>query len=175
MRSSDARSLLEAERVRLTTVRASLAHDGLDVESQRRSIGELSGSDEHLADVASETAAREAELSLLASVVAELAEVEAALARLAVGSYGTCVQCGRPIADDRLEAVPATQYCVEHQAMAERADAVTADHGCARAMEAEAFAHLDLLPQDDDVVELSAEESAVTQMRPPRSPAEGVG
>ena len=35
-----------------------------------------------------------------------LAAVEAALARLEAGSYGTCVRCGRPIAAERLEAIP---------------------------------------------------------------------
>jgi hypothetical protein len=39
---------------------------------------------------------------------------------------------------------------------------MTADHGCARAVEWEAIAHLDLLPQDDEVIEPSAEESAVS-------------
>jgi RNA polymerase-binding transcription factor DksA len=41
-----------------------------------------------------------------------LAEVDAALARLAGGSYGTCVVCGAPIPAERLEARPSAATCV---------------------------------------------------------------
>ncbi len=44
-----------------------------------------------------------------------LAEVEAAIARLDDGSYGTCVRCGRPIAPDRLDALPWAAQCIECQ------------------------------------------------------------
>ena len=35
-----------------------------------------------------------------------LAAIDAALARLDAGTYGTCVTCGKPIGEDRLEAIP---------------------------------------------------------------------
>ena len=174
MRPSDARQLLAAERERLVRVKTSLEHDGLSEQSQRRSTGELSGSDEHLADVASETEIREEELSLLSTVDAELVAVETALARVDDGAYGRCERCGRLIGDERLVAMPAARYCIEDQQVAERHYAVTADHGCDRLVEVEAFAHLDLLPQDDDVVTLAVEELAVTHSRPPRTPAQGL-
>jgi RNA polymerase-binding transcription factor DksA len=41
-----------------------------------------------------------------------LEEIDAALARLATDSYGICTTCGREIALDRLELVPATPYCL---------------------------------------------------------------
>lgn len=41
-----------------------------------------------------------------------LAAVEAALGRLDDGTYGVCEVCGEPIADGRLEALPATMRCV---------------------------------------------------------------
>lgn len=44
-----------------------------------------------------------------------LAAVEAALARLEAGSYGTCVRCGRPIAAERLEAIPCAAHCIDCQ------------------------------------------------------------
>ncbi|HEU4918667.1 MAG TPA: TraR/DksA C4-type zinc finger protein [Candidatus Limnocylindrales bacterium] len=44
-----------------------------------------------------------------------LAAVEAALARLEAGSYGTCVRCGRPIAAERLEAIPWAAHCIDCQ------------------------------------------------------------
>lgn len=42
----------------------------------------------------------------------QLAEVDAALARLAEGRYGTCETCGRPIAAGRLEARPVARTCM---------------------------------------------------------------
>jgi len=47
-------------------------------------------------------------------VVAErqaLAEIEAALDRIAAGSYGWCEECSRPIARARLAAQPQARYC----------------------------------------------------------------
>jgi RNA polymerase-binding transcription factor DksA len=42
---------------------------------------------------------------------AELRAVDAALARIADGSYGDCALCGQPIAPARLRALPATAVC----------------------------------------------------------------
>lgn len=49
-----------------------------------------------------------------------LEEVRDALQRVADGSYGKCLDCGREIEPARLEAVPWARYCREHQ---ERRDA----------------------------------------------------
>lgn len=43
-----------------------------------------------------------------------LAQVEAALARIAAGTYGRCAVCGEPIAEGRLEARPWTPFCIAH-------------------------------------------------------------
>jgi RNA polymerase-binding transcription factor DksA len=48
-----------------------------------------------------------------AEVQAERAATEAALARVADGSYGICANCGRPIAPGRLEARPTATLCIE--------------------------------------------------------------
>ncbi|WP_080761291.1 TraR/DksA C4-type zinc finger protein [Rhizobium rhizogenes] len=41
----------------------------------------------------------------------ELLAVQAALDRIEAGTFGTCVKCGRPIGEQRLEAVPHTPFC----------------------------------------------------------------
>ena len=43
----------------------------------------------------------------------EIRMIEAALDRIANGSYGTCVNCGETIAEARLDALPATPLCAE--------------------------------------------------------------
>jgi RNA polymerase-binding transcription factor len=50
----------------------------------------------------------------------DLRNVREALARIEVGSYGVCQQCGEPIAAERLEAFPTAQCDLEHQRDAER-------------------------------------------------------
>jgi RNA polymerase-binding protein DksA len=47
--------------------------------------------------------------------IAELTEVEAALARIADGGYGTCTDCGEPIGWPRLNAQPTAQRCITCQ------------------------------------------------------------
>lgn len=43
--------------------------------------------------------------------LAELRAIDAALARVAAGTFGTCVNCGDPIAAERLDAVPHAPRC----------------------------------------------------------------
>ncbi len=43
----------------------------------------------------------------------ELEEIEAALARLADGTYGLCQGCGRAIGRQRLLAIPEARFCLE--------------------------------------------------------------
>jgi DnaK suppressor protein len=50
----------------------------------------------------------------------ELRQVVAALRRVADGSYGLCQDCGEPIDERRLFAMPATAFCTACQAIQER-------------------------------------------------------
>ena len=43
----------------------------------------------------------------------ELSRVEAALRALEDGTYGTCTNCGKPIATERLEALPWVAMCID--------------------------------------------------------------
>jgi RNA polymerase-binding transcription factor DksA len=102
---ADARAQLEAER-----------------SSLRRQLKELLGTgegdepafDEGFAD-SSQVAAEQGEVRALAANLQNLlTEVERALRKLDDGTYGACEECGQPIAPARLEAMPATRYCVQH-------------------------------------------------------------
>jgi RNA polymerase-binding transcription factor DksA len=50
--------------------------------------------------------------TLVRSLEEHLAEIDAAVARVAAGSYGTCERCHGPIPDARLEARPTARTCV---------------------------------------------------------------
>ena len=51
--------------------------------------------------------------ALIKQARTHLAEVDAAQARLAEGSYGLCESCGREIAPGRLEARPTARRCID--------------------------------------------------------------
>ena len=50
--------------------------------------------------------------ALLDNEKALLAEVQQALARIENGTYGMCTNCGQPIPEKRLEAIPWASLCV---------------------------------------------------------------
>jgi RNA polymerase-binding transcription factor DksA len=50
--------------------------------------------------------------TLLAAARNHLADVDAALARIAAGSYGYCEHCGRTVTRDRLLARPTARTCI---------------------------------------------------------------
>lgn len=64
------------------------------------------------ADAASVTAERTEVLGLVESLKSQLDDVDAALAHIEAGTYGTCVKCGSEISADRLEFRPASILCV---------------------------------------------------------------
>jgi RNA polymerase-binding transcription factor DksA len=124
MDQEDVRRRLAEEHDRLEEIRAGFAAEHLHDESEDDSMSELSHLAQHSADVATETFEREKDFSILEQVEAELADVERALRRIDDGRYGKCEACGAEIGDDRLEAMPATRFCITHQTQAE-ADAAS--------------------------------------------------
>lgn len=117
--ADSARGRLDDERQRLESLREAFEADGVGRESEEASISELSHMDQHQADIGTETFNRERDLSILEQVEAELRDVERAMKRLDDGTYGSCEACGKPIADERLAAMPAARFCVDDQAKAE--------------------------------------------------------
>jgi len=108
---------LQEERARQLALAARLRQEEADpVES-----GELSTVDQHPAELGSETFERELELTTLTIVENDLKDIDDALRRLDDGSYGICEECGKPIDEARLEAVPWARYCVVDQARIEQA------------------------------------------------------
>ena len=102
--TSDPRAQLEQERDELRQRLAELgfADGGTGLEY-----------DGNFADSSQVTAER-GEAEALANTLREtLVEVEHALSKFDGGSYGTCEECGNPIAPARLEAMPAARFCID--------------------------------------------------------------
>ncbi len=101
-----AEMLLKRERERLEHALAELRAPDDD---------QLSHVDHHLADGGSELFEQERDAGLARRLREELAAVARAEARLDQGTYGVSVESGKPIPDDRLEAVPAAERTVDEQ------------------------------------------------------------
>jgi RNA polymerase-binding transcription factor DksA len=62
-------------------------------------------------DLATEREGDEVLERMSRSVGQELRQIDAALARLAGGDYGTCLRCGAEIGAARLDLLPFTPFC----------------------------------------------------------------
>lgn len=58
-----------------------------------------------------------------------LAEVNAALQRIRIGTYGLCAECGEPISPGRLNALPWARLCLKCQQEQEAGNRFAADDG----------------------------------------------
>ncbi len=88
-------------------------------ENLRDATQELSVVDNHPADIASENFERAKDISLHEKNLMVLNKVEEALEKIALGKYGYCENCGQAIPEERLDAVPYTEFCVECKKQAE--------------------------------------------------------
>jgi len=103
-----ARAALEAERDRL---RAELAEE---IESPgQMTYGSQAAAATHVFE-------QQRDLALRDRAQQHLGQVMGALERIDAGRFGTCLRCGQPIADARLEALPWAAYCITCQQIVDR-------------------------------------------------------
>lgn len=88
--------------------------------SAKDDAGDLSAYGQHMADAGTDTFDRDFALSMVASEQEALSEIDAAIKRIHDGTYGICEITGKPIAKERLLAVPFTRYSAEAQKDIER-------------------------------------------------------
>ena len=69
--------------------------------------------DQHLGDAATAMHDREVDYTLEDNEEQLLARIDAALRRIEDGTYGICTNCGRPIPEERLEALPWAELCID--------------------------------------------------------------
>jgi RNA polymerase-binding protein DksA len=113
------RELLLAKRATLLGDVTSMANEALGKNRQDAS-GDLSNMPIHMADIGSDNYEQEFTLGLLESEHALLREINAALARMDKGSFGTCLGTGRPIGKPRLEAKPWAKYSIDYARQVEK-------------------------------------------------------
>lgn len=101
-------------RNRLLELRARLVHEvNVLIESipnEAQPVGEISHIPSHNADRDSDGVDKE--VALVQNEEGLLEAVNAALDRIENGTFGKCEQCQRPVALERLEALPYTPLCI---------------------------------------------------------------
>ena len=63
-------------------------------------------------DGTSEAVERLSTTATARSIAASIADIDQALEKVEAGTYGVCDECGAPIGETRLEALPAASRCV---------------------------------------------------------------
>jgi RNA polymerase-binding transcription factor DksA len=107
--STDIHGLLIADRERTADLISSLSGNIASmVEASQLSTSD----DEHDPEGSTIAFERSQASTLLAAARNHLADVDAALERVAAGSYGYCERCGQPVARDRLLARPTARTCI---------------------------------------------------------------
>src|SRR5262245_53949071 len=93
--------------------RAQLVAERERVTDQLSEVGVARDSfDEGVADSGQVTAERGEVEALVGTLRETLTEINAALEKFDGGTYGVCESCGGPIAEPRLEAMPAARLCI---------------------------------------------------------------
>lgn len=103
---AELRAALEEQRDNL---RKEIEEQGGDPDSDDAEIDVERG----FADSAHATAERARTLSVMKALRANLRWVNRALKKMELGTYGICERCGKPIAVERLEALPWAILCID--------------------------------------------------------------
>jgi DnaK suppressor protein len=111
---------LETQRQKLTQERDRLQDELRVIDQELIRLGQ-SQSDEgagvgnHIADEGSDAQEQETDLTVRANIEAMLGEIQHALTKFEMGTYGICEDTNEPIAVARLEALPYAPYTVQAQ------------------------------------------------------------
>ena len=98
----------------------SMAGVAQDTLRSRAEGSEASAFGMHQADAGSDAYDRDFALSLLSQEQDALYEIDQALKRIELGTYGTCEMSGKQIPRARLEAIPFARFTVECQSQLEK-------------------------------------------------------
>ena len=112
------RRLLEEERETYVRQARDLAAEAEALASEREpgdtQFDEESGEGDTL------NVERERDLAMSASATQAVEDIDRALGRMALGTFGICERCGKKVAVARLEALPFASLCIECKSREER-------------------------------------------------------
>ena len=111
------KTLLQEERAK--AMESAEHADGIFQDSQEVETGELTTHDDHMADIASDLTDREQAVVLRDNIRHIVDQIDHAIQKIELGTYGICDECGKDIPEERLEFEPYAAYCVEDQARIE--------------------------------------------------------
>lgn len=122
---------LAAQRAKLMEERERFAEQVRDIDADIVRLGqdqkdEGSGVGNHMADEGSDAQEQDNDFGIRANIEAVLAEVDHALTKFDLGTYGICEDTGVPIAEARLERLPYARYTVAAQEKREKAGTLRA-------------------------------------------------
>jgi RNA polymerase-binding transcription factor DksA len=106
---------------RLIGLRRRLLGETTQLEEEALKAGENDVSIDHMADYGSDSYEQEFTLSLIESKSEALRDVDEAIRKIEVGTYGLCEECETLIPKARLEVLPHTRLCIECKSAQESA------------------------------------------------------
>jgi DnaK suppressor protein len=113
------RDVLQKLRDRVVDEISFLAGDNLN-RSQRESSGDLSSYSFHMADQGTDNFDREFALNLVSSEQDVLYEIDDAIRRIELKTYGVCESCGKQVERARLKALPFAKMCIACKSSSEK-------------------------------------------------------
>lgn len=84
-------------------------------KSPKEATGELSTYRTHIADLGSDTYQKEIAAYLTTQETQILMKIDKALRKIEEGIYGKCERCNKEIGEERLEAIPYAEFCIDCQ------------------------------------------------------------
>lgn len=115
---------MEFEHFRQKLLEERHQYEGLIESIRETGIGDLSHGDQlqedgtidnHPADLGTEMFEREKDLGLRSNAIRRMRDIDIAMERMESGIYGVCIECGRPIPQERLEVMPSATTCLDCQ------------------------------------------------------------
>ena len=98
---------------RLAGADARIAAAEFELDGVRRARGESVADDEHDPEGSTLTSDWSRIAAIVISAEAQRTAIQLAFARLQAGTFGRCLNCGGPIAKERLRARPEAELCID--------------------------------------------------------------
>ncbi|HEU5423258.1 MAG TPA: TraR/DksA C4-type zinc finger protein [Nitrolancea sp.] len=115
---------MDVFRGRLTQAFQETAGEIADIDDELQGLAlddtAAEGVDNHIGDDSDQLFERERLMTIRGELVDRRLAIQQALQKLDDGTYGICERCGKPIAPERLEALPFARYCLDCQDIIDR-------------------------------------------------------